>query len=350
MDSDVKKSLSNSLLKEQGHLCAYCMCRIKGEQDVKIEHFEARTLENELQYYNLLAVCKGEEGSSPFAQHCDTKKKDTHIFISPLRKGDMKRIFYSNSGEIHSSDTTTYEYEYRDCNGKICKRLSNPNQDIELCLNLNYVNGTPLKGRKTALRQFQKCLTPYKNLKSIGDRIPVRLPDMQTRSFQLELLEVVFADQSIWNQKAALAPVEKQKNLADLFQDSELIKQYEIEAGMRAVYAPDEPEEDIWRCACGTWNLKEKHSCFHCGSEREAVFSAFDRPALEEKKEEHLEKEQKERKLAQEERKKSMQKVTKTAIIAFSSIAAVLLIFLLITRVISPALNYNHAQSLFKQK
>ena len=36
MDSDVKKQLRDSLLKEQGHLCAYCMKRINDTKDIKI--------------------------------------------------------------------------------------------------------------------------------------------------------------------------------------------------------------------------------------------------------------------------------------------------------------------------
>lgn len=99
MDADVKRQLRESLLNEQGHLCAYCMRRLSDAKDVKIEHFEARTSENELSYHNLLAVCKGGEGGPVLAQSCDTKKGNRPIFISPLSKGDMDRIYYSHSGE-----------------------------------------------------------------------------------------------------------------------------------------------------------------------------------------------------------------------------------------------------------
>lgn len=40
MDTIVKKQLRESLLKEQGYLCAYCMKRIGDTKDVKIEHLE----------------------------------------------------------------------------------------------------------------------------------------------------------------------------------------------------------------------------------------------------------------------------------------------------------------------
>lgn len=94
MDADVKIQLRESLLKEQGHLCAYCMRRITDAKDTKIEHFEARTPENELQYHNLLAVCRGGDGGPVKAMSCDTKKGNRQIFINPLNKSDMERIYY----------------------------------------------------------------------------------------------------------------------------------------------------------------------------------------------------------------------------------------------------------------
>ncbi len=166
MDADVKKQLRESLLKEQGYLCAYCMRRIVDEKDIKIEHFNARTPENELQYHNLLAVCRGGEGGPVKARSCDTKKGNRPIFINPLCKSDMNRIYYDNSGEIHSSDTTKYVFEYWDSIGKHHSGYTSPEQDIHEGLNLNYENGAPILGRKTALRKFQKLLHPYKDKKS----------------------------------------------------------------------------------------------------------------------------------------------------------------------------------------
>ena len=165
-DPDVKIQLRESLLKEQGHLCAYCMRRITDAKDTKIEHFEARTPENELQYHNLLAVCRGGDGGPVRAMSCDTKKGNRPIFINPLNKSDMERIYYSNSGELHSSDTTSHKFEYQDSTGRSHSGYTSPEQDIQECLNLNYENGAPLLGRKTALREFQKRLHPYKDRKS----------------------------------------------------------------------------------------------------------------------------------------------------------------------------------------
>ena len=74
MPSEVKQILRDSLLKEQGYLCAYCMSKID-DQHTKIEHYEPRNNKNELDYKNLLAVCGGNSGGNDEKhQHCDTKK------------------------------------------------------------------------------------------------------------------------------------------------------------------------------------------------------------------------------------------------------------------------------------
>lgn len=166
MDADVKGALRESLLKEQGYLCAYCMRRIRDAGDVKIEHLRARTPENELQYQNLLAVCRGGEGGPPLARSCDTQKGSRPICISPLSRSDMSRIFYSNSGKIFSTDTERYDVSYWDRTGEYHEDYTSPNEDIGHRLNLNYENGAPLIGRRVALRKFQQLLHPYKDGKS----------------------------------------------------------------------------------------------------------------------------------------------------------------------------------------
>ena len=144
MDTDVKEELRGSLLKEQGHLCAYCLSRIKSVNDVKIEHYEARTKDNELVYQNLLAVCKGNEGQPTELQTCDTKKGNQSICISPLSSADMDTIFYLNNGKIHSTD-------------------SDKNKDIEYKLNLNHKKGFLVTNRRTALQTVRKMMK--KNLR-----------------------------------------------------------------------------------------------------------------------------------------------------------------------------------------
>lgn len=93
------------------------------------------------------------------------KKENRPLFISPLNKTDMARIYYKHNGKIHSSDTTKHEFAYL-TGGKYHKGFSSPDQDLSDCLNLNYENGAPMLGRKTALRQFQLLLHNYKDERS----------------------------------------------------------------------------------------------------------------------------------------------------------------------------------------
>jgi uncharacterized protein (TIGR02646 family) len=80
----VKAQIRLSLLAEQGYLCAYCMQRIN-EKNMKVKHWACQTAhpDKQLSYRNLLACCKGNEGSSPRDQTCDTKKGDSPLTYSP---------------------------------------------------------------------------------------------------------------------------------------------------------------------------------------------------------------------------------------------------------------------------
>lgn len=159
MDEYVKNDLRNALLSEQGHICAYCMGQID-EKTTKIEHLVARNKENELVYSNLLAVCRGNEGQPPNRQHCDTRKGNRPLSLSPLNESDMAKIYYSNSGRIHSEDTSDVELKYEN-NGIVNSIVTNPDKDLEESLNLNDVYGVILKSRKTALQSLIKKYYSY---------------------------------------------------------------------------------------------------------------------------------------------------------------------------------------------
>ena len=96
----VKQSLRNSLLVEQGFLCAYCMCRISSSE-CKIEHFHCR--DKHLVYGNLLVCCVG--GKKGKEKHCDSAKGNKDITCSPLDPACIKSLYYDlYDGTIHSSN------------------------------------------------------------------------------------------------------------------------------------------------------------------------------------------------------------------------------------------------------
>ena len=139
MPSDVKNALRTSLLKEQGYLCAYCMSRINDK--VKVEHYNARTFDNELDYKNLLAVCTGNlAGSDLERQHCDTKKGNSSLHIDPQNPNHIKQISYKSDGTICAKNNADFDY------------------DLNNILNLNDEYGYLKTNRKRALQEFKNKL------------------------------------------------------------------------------------------------------------------------------------------------------------------------------------------------
>ena len=128
-----KDKLRESLLKEQGYICCYCMSRITSEQ-MKIEHWQPQTKYTALQldYRNLLGACNGNQGARPQNQHCDTRKSDIQITINPIEgdKNCENLVKYRSDGEIYSDDASI-------------------NHDLNETLNLNL--GFLKKNRKEAL-------------------------------------------------------------------------------------------------------------------------------------------------------------------------------------------------------
>ncbi|MFK7935497.1 MAG: retron system putative HNH endonuclease [Saprospiraceae bacterium] len=117
MDADVKTELRNSLIAEQKGICAYCQQVLKDGQ-IKIEHHCERsicngangTMDRRLDYTNLLAVCKGNEGRPEHELHCDSRKacfnanNGLPIAINPTQAAHIRTISYSSTGKITSNN------------------------------------------------------------------------------------------------------------------------------------------------------------------------------------------------------------------------------------------------------
>lgn len=109
---------------------------------VKIEHYVARNEENELEYKNLLAVCKGNEGEFFEKQTCDTRKGNKEIKINPQVNSDILTIRYTSNGEIKSNNS---DYQ----------------RDFDETLNLNDIFGL-VESRKEALNSLKRKLSKSK--------------------------------------------------------------------------------------------------------------------------------------------------------------------------------------------
>lgn len=121
-----KSIIRKQLFAEQKHLCAYCMRKIKKEeeQNATIEHWLPVSVDatKTLDYNNMMLCCDGGRKitKTPHIVCCDAAKEDKSIKISPYNREQMERIRYRSSGRI-----------------EVCPTDENLQNDIDNVLKLN---------------------------------------------------------------------------------------------------------------------------------------------------------------------------------------------------------------------
>lgn len=141
-----KEDIRQALLKEQGHICAYCMRRIddsidkNGRPRTNVEHYIPQSEDDSqsLRFLNMLGVCNGNEGYPEHLQHCDRSRKKAFLTIDPRIERCELLVKYTNGGEIYSDDPEV-------------------NKDLDLTLNLNKPRYL-VEGRKFAIDQARRSL------------------------------------------------------------------------------------------------------------------------------------------------------------------------------------------------
>lgn len=116
--------LYESLMKEQGYICAYCMRRIpcrdgNSREDHRIDHIRCQANHSkldQLDYNNMVVYCSGAINED---FHCDKSKKDKNISFTPFDDNFIDSIRYSSS------------------DGKISSTNERWNKEINTTLNLN---------------------------------------------------------------------------------------------------------------------------------------------------------------------------------------------------------------------
>lgn len=102
---DRRQRLRERLIKEQGHICCYCMKRIS-LNDSHIEHFWPKAFfpHKDLEYSNMFASCNGD-GTVLLDEHCGHKKDDwwKKDMIPPTEAVVEEMFQYSVDGKIHSA-------------------------------------------------------------------------------------------------------------------------------------------------------------------------------------------------------------------------------------------------------
>ncbi len=162
-----------------------------------------------------------------------------------------------------------------------------------------------------------------------GQKTPVMLKEVATRSFAVSVVEVIFSDNSIWTaSNEAWEPLPAPVTPEKAFTDGELAKQY------RAKYGADckcvfKKEKDLWRCACGAINRDSEKNCHTCQREA-AALAALNVEELKADRDRRLAAEQKkaaEEKAAAEAQAKKTKKIAMIVapIIVVAIVAAVII-------------------------
>ncbi len=110
LSDEEKQELREKLWNEQRGLCCYC-CNgiIADHKGMRIEHWKplSRYPQHQLDYWNLLAACPGNEGDAA-REHCDVCKGDKELSRNPSNPDDRidDIMYYLTNGEVRSSDQT----------------------------------------------------------------------------------------------------------------------------------------------------------------------------------------------------------------------------------------------------
>lgn len=139
MTAEVKAIVNQHLAAEQGHLCAYCMRRLRLDT-MTIEHYQPRSTSDDaatIDYHNLLGVCPGNRGSAEKYQTCDARRGNTPLTVNPLKPESISLIQYQPNGIIFSENKGV-------------------NHDLQVTLNLNCTQVYLPQNRMAALTALKR--------------------------------------------------------------------------------------------------------------------------------------------------------------------------------------------------
>lgn len=117
LSGESKKKLRKRLVEDQGYICCYCGMEISDDEHTKIEHVRCQKYHSDLAlcFDNMLASCDGGESDrqsfnkagrierrtmQKHQKHCDAKKEEKDIPVSPLDTGIESFITYFDDGSV----------------------------------------------------------------------------------------------------------------------------------------------------------------------------------------------------------------------------------------------------------
>lgn len=146
-----------------------------------------------------------------------------------------------------------------------------------------------------------------------GTQKAIRVPNTSARSYSVRVVEVGFADNTVWNGSNKIwKAAAKQQSINRTILDKEVLEGYKNAFGNNATFSVCE-HEDLWFCTCGAINHSSESQCYKCNAKL-ANLKNLDFDALKSKGI-HIGKE----------KNKKAKKITIGIIIALATIAALVI-------------------------
>ena len=115
---------------------------------------------------------------------------------------------------------------------------------------------------------------------SFGSEVVILLPDSNTRSIEITVQRVLFADGTLLQRSSDKEELPAPELLDTSLGSPELIREYRRLTYRNAKYVPVKVGA-FWRCTCGAVNRDDEATCHKCRDESEKLFSALDTNRLQ---------------------------------------------------------------------
>ena len=122
---------------------------------------------------------------------------------------------------------------------------------------------------------------------NFGTQNPIKITNSATRSYDVKVREVAFADNSIWsNTDGVWESISEQKEIRSFISNQDALVEYKSVFGANAKYMAKR-DFDLWFCTCGAINHNDEKQCHKCNAaiadlesldlnslQREGIYSA----------------------------------------------------------------------------